>query len=77
MKLKSGLVVLGDLHYVPVKLDKSTLAEHVTGRYHRLNLVRQLCSKIHKVDEPRQDSLDQMDRMSEVKLQNSLYAVNQ
>jgi len=60
-----------------LKLDKSTVAEHVTERYHRINLVRQLCSNIHKVDEPRQDSLNQMDRMSEVKLQNSLYAVNQ
>jgi len=38
-----------------LKLDKTTVAEHVTERYHTINLVRQLCSKIHKEDVPRQD----------------------
>jgi hypothetical protein len=59
------------------ELDKPTVAEHGTGRYHRINLVRQLWSKIHKVDEPRQDWINQMDRMIEVRLQNLLYNVNQ
>ena len=59
------------------KLDKSTVAEHCTERHHRINLVTQLCSKIHKVDECRQDWINQMDRMIEVKLQNLLYSINQ
>lgn len=59
------------------KLDKSIVAELGTQRHHRINLATQLCSKIHKVDERRQDWINQKDRMIEVKLQNLLYNINQ